>query len=80
MCNVCFSDDKIKTKTTFTVEYKGGLIVVKNVPCLECPACGEVTFENEVSEHLEVLLNAKKILLQELAVIDYEKAGSLEIS
>ena len=50
MCNACFSNDKIKTKTTFTVEYKDSIIVVRNVPCLECPICGEVTFTNEVSE------------------------------
>ncbi len=34
MCNACFKDDKIKTFTTFTVEYKGCIIVVKNVPSI----------------------------------------------
>lgn len=31
MCNACFGDDKIKTTTTFTVEYNGSIIVVRNV-------------------------------------------------
>jgi YgiT-type zinc finger domain-containing protein len=75
MCNVCFSDDKIKTKTTFTVEYKDCIIVVKNVPCLECPMCGEVTFADEVSERLEILVNAAKTILQEISVIDYDKVA-----
>ena len=44
MCNVCFSDDKIETKTTFTVEYNDCIIVIKNVPCLECQRCGEIFF------------------------------------
>lgn len=75
MCNACFSNDKIKTKTTFTVEYKDSIIVVRNVPCLECPICGEVTFTNEVSEQLEVLVNAAKSVLQEISVIDYSKVA-----
>ena len=44
MCNACFSDDKIETKTTFTVEYNDCIIVIKNVPCLECQRCGEIFF------------------------------------
>lgn len=75
MCNECFSNGKIKTKTTFTVEYKECIIVIKNVPCLECPKCGEVTFTDEVSERLERLVNAAKVVLQEVAVIDYNKAA-----
>lgn len=75
MCNACFKDDKIKTFTTFTVEYKGCIIVVKNVPCLECQICGEITFTNEVSECLERLVNSAKSVLQEISVIDYSKAA-----
>jgi len=44
MCNSCFSREKIKTTTTFTVEYKGCIIVIKNVPCYECRVCGEAIF------------------------------------
>jgi len=44
MCKHCFTEKKIETKTAFTVEYNDCIIVVKNVPCLECPVCGEVTF------------------------------------
>ncbi len=75
MCNACFSDNKIKTKTTFTVEYKECIIVIKNVPCLECDVCGEITFTDEVSEKLEVLVNAAKKLMQDISVIDYCKAA-----
>ncbi len=75
MCNACFSDNKIKTSTTFTVEYKGGIIVIRNVPCLECPICGEVIFTDEVSANLEKIVNAAKELLMEISVIDYSKAA-----
>lgn len=36
MCNLCLTKEKIESKTTFTVEYNACIIVVKNVPCLEC--------------------------------------------
>lgn len=75
MCNACFSDDKLKTKTTFTVEYKNCIIVIKNVPCLECEVCGEITFTDEVSAKLEIIVNTAKRLMQEISVIDYNKAA-----
>ena len=75
MCNACFNDKKIKTKTTFTVEYKDCIIVIKNVPCLECEICGEITFTDVVSEKLELLVNAAKKLMQDVSVIDYCKAA-----
>ena len=75
MCNACFRDEKIKTLTTFTVEYKGCIIVVRNVPCLECPICGETTFADEVSERLEKIVNSAKAVLQDISVIDYLKVA-----
>ena len=75
MCNACFREDKIKTSTTFTVEYKGCIIVIRNVPCLECPICGETTFTDEVSERLEKIVNSAKTVLQDISVIDYLKVA-----
>ena len=75
MCNACFRNDKIKTTTTFTVEYKGCIIVIRNVPCLECPVCGETTFTDEVSERLEKIVNSAKTVLQDISVIDYLKVA-----
>lgn len=75
MCKHCFTEKKIETKTAFTVEYNDCIIVVKNVPCLECPVCGEVTFSDEVSTKLEMIVSAAKKLMQEISVIDYTKAA-----
>lgn len=75
MCNSCFSKEKIKTTTTFTVEYKGCIIVIKNVPCLECQVCGEIVFSDNTAARIENLVNAAKKVLQEVAVIDYNKAA-----
>ncbi|WP_031553418.1 type II toxin-antitoxin system MqsA family antitoxin [Oribacterium sp. FC2011] len=75
MCNACFANNKIKTTTTFTVEYNGGIIVVRNVPCLECQKCGEITFTDDVAERLEKIVAAAKTVLQDFSVIDYSKVA-----
>ena len=75
MCNACFGDDKIKTTTTFTVEYKGCIIVIRNVPCLECQKCGEITFTDEVAEQLEKIVAAAKTVLQDVSILDYSKVA-----
>jgi len=75
MCNHCFDKGKLETQTAFTVEYNNCIIVVKNVPCFECPVCGEVTFSDAVSAKLELLVSTAKKLMQEISVIDYNKAA-----
>lgn len=75
MCNMCFSNDKIKSKTTFTVEYNNCIIVIKNVPCLECQICGEITFTDDVSDKLEKIVDAAKKIVQDISVIDYLKVA-----
>ena len=75
MCNTCFSENKTKTLTTFTVEFNGCIIVIKNVPCLECPICGETTFTDDVADRLEKLVEAAKRIMNDISVIDYQKAA-----
>ncbi len=76
MCSACFADNKIKTFTTFTVEYEGCIIVVRNVPCLECRICGELTFTDEVSAQLERIVGSAKAVAQDISVIDEDQKGS----
>ena len=75
MCNACFCNNKITTTTTFTVEYKESIIIIRNVPCFECPVCGETTFSDEVSTKLEVIVESAKKILQEISIIDYAKVA-----
>lgn len=74
MCRFCF-EDKREVRTTFTVEYNGCVIVIRNVPCLECQNCGEIMFTDKVSEELERIVNAAKAVLQDVSVIDYAKVA-----
>lgn len=64
-----------KSTTTHVVNYKGSVIVIKNVPCEECEQCGEIFYADEVMERLEKKVKEAKKLLQEISVIDYTKAA-----
>lgn len=75
MCSECLQDNKRYTTTTFTVEYGNSIIVIRNVPCLECEFCGETFFADQVSAKLESLVNTAKSLMQEVSIIDYEKVA-----
>lgn len=64
-----------QSTTTHVVNYKGCIIVIKNVPCEECEQCGESFYSDKVADHLERLVNAAKNLMQEISVIDYNKVA-----
>lgn len=75
MCLLCKCDTVRQTTTVHVVNYKGCVIVVKNVPCEECEQCGEKSYTDEVAERLEAVVNSAKKLLQEISVIDYAKVA-----
>ena len=63
MCMYC--------KNSTNVNSTNCIIVVKNVPCLECEQCGEKYYTDEVAERLETIVDMAKKLMQEIAIIDY---------
>lgn len=75
MCMFCKCDTVKPSITTHVVNYKGCIIIVKNVPCEECEQCGEKYYTDEVAEKVEKIVNAAKQLMQEISVLDYAKAA-----
>ena len=75
MCMFCKCDTVKESVTTHVVNYRNCIIVIKNVPCEECEQCGEKFYTDEVTERLDELVSAAKRLMQEVAVIDYQKAA-----
>jgi YgiT-type zinc finger domain-containing protein len=51
-CPMCGGDQHPGT-TTFTVDRKTVLIVVRNVPAIVCTQCGEAWIQDTISEELE---------------------------
>ena len=75
MCIFCKCDSVKESTTTHVVNYKGCIIIIKNVPCEECEQCNEKFYTDEVAEQLEIIVNNAKKLLQEISVIDYSKVA-----
>lgn len=75
MCMFCKCGTTKPSTTTHVVNYKGNLIIIKNVPCEECEQCGEKYFTDEVAEKLEEIVNTAKKMMQEISVLDYQKAA-----
>ena len=75
MCKYCKGGDLIESTTTHVVDFKTHLIIVRNVPCKECDQCGEKYFTDAVAERLEKIVNEAKKFVQEVSIIDYNKAA-----
>lgn len=73
MCMFCKCDSARESTTTHVVNYKGNVIIIKNVPCEECEQCNERFYNDEVAGQLEIIVDSAKKLLQEISVIDYSK-------
>lgn len=75
MCMYCKGKNYVQSTTTHVVTYKNSVIVIKNVPCLECEQCGEKYYTDDVAEKIEIIVAAAKKLTQEVAVVDYCNAA-----
>lgn len=49
------------SSTTFTVVRSRQVYVVENVPCLECPICGHITFSQDVAKRLETYTSGRVV-------------------
>ena len=75
MCMFCKNKTYNETTTTHVVNYKNCIIIIRNVPCLECDQCGEKYYTDEVAEKIERIVNSAKKLMQEISVVDYKTAA-----
>jgi YgiT-type zinc finger domain-containing protein len=56
-------------KTTFTVDMKTGVVVVRNVPAFICTQCGEEWIDNPTSAQLESIAARAKQANTELEMV-----------
>lgn len=74
MCFYCKGEMKDST-TAFTVQYGNYVIVIKNVPCVECCQCGETEISDSVMKKVEELVASAKKMVQQDYIIDYSSAA-----
>ncbi|MEE3450417.1 MAG: type II toxin-antitoxin system MqsA family antitoxin [Acutalibacteraceae bacterium] len=72
MCIFCKNIEYKESFTTHVVNYKNCIIIIKNVPCLECEQCGEKYYTDDVAEKIENIVEMAKKLMQEISVVDYK--------
>ena len=75
MCMYCKCDELIDSLTTHVVNHENCLIIIKNVPCVECAQCGEKFYIDEVAQRLDEIVSGVKKIAQEISVIDYRQAA-----
>lgn len=75
MCKYCKGENLIESTTTHVVDFKDHLIIIRNVPCMECDQCGETYLSMKTSRQLEKIVNEAKKFAQEVSIIDYNKAA-----
>lgn len=56
-------------RTSFTVDYTSGLVVVRDVPALVCSQCGESWIQDGIAEKLENIVQEAKRNHREFEVV-----------
>ncbi len=75
-CFFCKHGEMIDSYSTYVVDLKKCVVIVRNVPCKECNICGEKEIDDEVFEKLEQIVGDARESASELYVIDYSKKNS----
>ena len=70
ICFMCKGDMEDKL-TTFMVDIGDSIVIVKKVPSHVCRQCGEISYNDEVSERLERIVDAVRKAPVEISVSDY---------
>ncbi len=60
-----------ESTTPHVVDLKECLIIVRNVPCLECETCGETAFTHSVAQHLKRIVQTYRKLATKITVVNY---------
>ncbi len=75
-CFFCKNDTVVHTVTTYMVDLKDCIVIVRNVPCEECTECGEKYFTDDVMEKLETIVKKAREIASEVFVTDYSKQAA----
>lgn len=73
-CMKCGSD-AFKSTTTEAIELGFGVLIIRNIPCYKCEECDEIFYTGDVAQKIEEITARVKQFVQEIIVVDYEKAA-----
>ncbi len=61
----------IETTRAHVVDMKRYIIIIRNVPCLECVQCGDAVYTDAVAARLDEIVRSMQNFMGEIAVVDY---------
>ena len=67
--------EAFKSTTTEAIELGFGVLVLRNIPCYKCVECDEIFYTGDVAQKIEEITERVKQFIQEIIVIDFEKAA-----
>ena len=73
-CMKC-GKEMLKSTTTEAIELGYGVLVIRNIPCYKCVECDEIFYTGDVAQKIEEITERVKLFIQEITVVDYEKAA-----
>ena len=71
-CFFC-KDEMTESTTTYMEDLGSCIVIIKNVPCMKCPQCGEVSYSGTVMLHIEQIVDNLRNALTEVAIVNYSK-------
>ncbi|MBW1834388.1 MAG: type II toxin-antitoxin system MqsA family antitoxin [Deltaproteobacteria bacterium] len=74
ICPLCGGLKKQGT-TTFTVDMKDTLVVIRNVPATLCSLCGNEWLSDEVAANVESMVEEAKNIHRQVEVTQYRKVA-----
>lgn len=79
MCAFCKGQETQQVLRKYLVDLNETVLIVNNVPSLECVQCGENFYTDEVSEVLEQITNKARKISAEILMVDYENSDTIEV-
>ena len=67
--------ESYESTTTEAIETEFGLLVIRNIPCFKCTECNEIFYTGDVVQKIERITESVKQLMQEITIIDFNKAA-----
>lgn len=71
-CFFC-KDEMAESTATYMEDLGSCIVIIKNVPCMKCPQCGEVSYSGAVVRRIEQIVDGLKDALTEVAIVNYSK-------
>ena len=75
MCTFCKCKETVSSSTAHVISRNDRIIIIRNVPCVECTLCGEKSYSSEIVKKLDTIVSDACKIIQEVAVIDYNKSA-----